>query len=278
MFRSSDVCSAPGMDLNSVVWDAELEQLLSSMPDYSIKTEDAVEPHTQMSDRIFQCPEQQTWLSSPESGSSPSPSLPSTPFGPPSSATMATSAAAAVAASNLPQIEPFQIKCESSPSTSSSSNVAVSAILFHKPRGSQGAWVPIPPNAHIRCVTLSGLFGGKCHHSLAIFTFLVTILLAKNKPNRVTKGKGKKLRMVVRCTQLFSPQDLNLWLIDEEEGTTNQQGFSVDTNKTSLEVPMSTNICSKRRGPNSEPFFLISGLLATRRSRLGSVWRRLRLT
>ncbi|ELR10947.1 uncharacterized protein ACA1_338040 [Acanthamoeba castellanii str. Neff] len=105
---------------------------------------------------------------------------------------------------DLPQIEPFGVKQEApSPpasSSSSSSTVGLSAALFHKPRGSQGQWVGLLAHDRIR----------------------------------VTKGKGKKLRLEVKCSKPFDLSELSVWLIDEDGSSL--QGFTLDTTKSKIEM------------------------------------------
>jgi hypothetical protein len=52
--------------------------------------------------------------------------------------------------------------------------------------------------------------------------------------SRVTKGKGKKLRLEIRCTQGFNLSELTVWLADEDGS--GLHGFTIDTTKSKLEV------------------------------------------
>lgn len=52
---------------------------------------------------------------------------------------------------------------------------------------------------------------------------------------RVTKGKGKKLRIEVRCTAAFDFSELSIWLLDDD-GSVVLEGFTVDHAKNKLEV------------------------------------------
>ena len=51
---------------------------------------------------------------------------------------------------------------------------------------------------------------------------------------RVTKGKGKKLRLEVKCSKPFDLSELSVWLIDEDGSSL--QGFTLDTTKSKIEV------------------------------------------
>eukprot|EP00005_Dracoamoeba_jomungandri_P002859 CAMPEP_0174252104 /NCGR_PEP_ID=MMETSP0439-20130205/1718_1 /TAXON_ID=0 /ORGANISM="Stereomyxa ramosa, Strain Chinc5" /LENGTH=1009 /DNA_ID=CAMNT_0015332601 /DNA_START=55 /DNA_END=3084 /DNA_ORIENTATION=- len=72
--------------------------------------------------------------------------------------------------------------------------------LFHKPRGSGGAWLPINENDRIR----------------------------------VTKNKGKKLRVRVECNMEFSWPELRLALYDLISLSEVRDGFVVDDKKSTL--------------------------------------------
>jgi len=70
-------------------------------------------------------------------------------------------------------------------------------ILLHKPRGSQGIWRPV--------LRGSGL--------------------------RVTKGKGKRLKLFIRCCESFEKKNVEVCMIDLISGFRTDNGFSIVTSR-----------------------------------------------
>jgi hypothetical protein len=115
---------------------------------------------------------------------------------------------------SLPQIEPFQsVKQEPdgqspvfvapgySPGGPSGFEAKMSVVLTHKPRGQRGVWMPVESNGRIR----------------------------------VTKGKGKRLRVEVRCNFRIEWHDVHLRLYDCIAGSNApNEEFAIDSKKSSL--------------------------------------------
>ncbi|PRP84245.1 cell wall surface anchor family protein [Planoprotostelium fungivorum] len=67
-------------------------------------------------------------------------------------------------------------------------------VLLHKPRGSQGIWQPVPPGAGLR----------------------------------VTKGKGKRLKLQIKSTQHIEKNNLEITMMDLMTSVASNEGFEVE--------------------------------------------------